>query len=113
MSVRELNGWTPRTFTRHRYDDGGRLIETVSRQESRWTPSEVAVLLASRRENLGPHGIPMDQALDPTNKNRFEVEAVRDFAQAELNRVKATYQDQYKHDDVDSIQFHVTLRDEE
>jgi len=51
----------------------------------------------------------MDQALDPDNQGRFRVDVVRDFAQAAINRTKAEYEAQYKHDDLGSLQFAVVL----
>jgi len=71
------------------------------------------VLLASRRENIGPHGVAMDEALDPDNQGLFRVDVVRDFAQAAINRTKAEYEAQYKHDDLGSLQFAAVLVDPE
>lgn len=109
MSVRALSGWTPRTFTRHHYDDDGRLAESVSWTESEWTPDGVALLLASRRENIGPHGVPMDQALDPANAGKFRVLIERDHAQQSINKIRAELEEKYKHDDPSSLQFRATL----
>jgi hypothetical protein len=81
----------------------------VSWTETRWTPEEVALLLASRRENIGPHGVPMEEALDPDNEGRFAVKAERDYAQRAVNTVKAEYETKYKHDDPGSLMFRAEL----
>ena len=109
MTVRELSGWTPRQFTEYTYDDQGRLERAVTVTESRFTPQEVALLLASKRQNVGPHGIAMDQALDPENRGKFVAVASRDYAQAELNAVQKHYRKKYPHDDLDSLQWRVEL----
>jgi hypothetical protein len=109
VTVRELSGWTPRQFTQHTYDDDGRLERSVTWTESRFSPQEVALLLASRRQNIGPHGIAMDEALNPDNRGRFVAVASRDYAQAELNAVQKHYRKKYPHDDLESLQWRVEL----
>lgn len=113
MSVRELYGWTPRTFTRHTYDDVGRPLETVSWTESRWSPAEVSLLLASRRQNVGPHGVPMDEALDDANAGRFRVKVTRDYAQMAVNKTRHEYEKNYPHDDLSALMFRAELPAEE
>jgi len=108
VSVRELYGWTPRTFTRHT-DADGRVSESVSWTESRWTPEEVALLLASRRRNLGPHGVPMDEAMDPANRGRFVAEAATDFAAQAVAAAKKKYESDYAHQDLSSLMWSARL----
>lgn len=108
MSVRELYGWTPRTFTRTT-DADGRVTESVSWTESRWSPEDVALLLASRRRNVGPHGVPMEDALNPDNKGRFVVEAVRDFAADQVTATKKQYERDYGHQDLSSLMWSARL----
>lgn len=99
MTVRELNGWAPTTVT---FDAAGEVV-SVTVQEPRFTPHEVDVLLASRREDLKPrgeHGLPLSVATDPNNRGRFKVGLpTRDFAQealdAEREKYRKTYGDDY------------------
>ena len=65
----------------------------------------MALLLASRRENIGPHGVPMEEALNPDNAGKFVVKAERDYAQQAVNSVRADYEVKYKHDDPGSLMF--------
>jgi len=81
----------------------------VTWTESPWTPAEVALLHASRRENIGPHGVPMEQALDPDNAGKFVVKAQRDFAQQAVNATRAEYETKYKHDDPASLMYRAEL----
>lgn len=108
MSVRELYGWTPRTFTRHT-DADGRVSESVSWTESRWPVEEVSLLLASRRRNVGPHGVPMDQALDPANRGKFIVEATTDFAAEAVATTRKKYETDYAHQDLSSLMWSARL----
>lgn len=69
----------------------------MSWTETRWTPSEVALLLASRRENIGQHGVPMDQALDPKNKGKFVVDATLDLAAYAVASQREAFRKDYSH----------------
>lgn len=62
------------TVTRYEYDDDGRMVRSVAVAEPEWSPDDVAFLIASRlaERELGPHGIPMSEALDPANQFAFE-----------------------------------------
>jgi hypothetical protein len=104
-----LYGWTPRTFTRHSYDGKGRLSESVSWTETRWPAGEVALLLASRRENVGPHGVPMDEAMNPDNANKFVVKANRDYAQMAVSAMRRDYEKKYPHEDLSAFMFRAEL----
>lgn len=61
-----MYGWEPVETTEYIYD-GDRLVRTVTRRESEWSPDQVALLIASRRAEaeLGPYGIPLSRATDP------------------------------------------------
>lgn len=83
----------------------------MSWQESPWTPEQRALLLASRRENIGPHGIPMHEALDENNRDRFGVKVQRDYAQMAVNRVRKDFEKRYAHDDISALMFHAELAD--
>ena len=109
MSVRELYGWTPRTFTRYEYDSDGRMAGSVSWQESPWNPQQVSLLLASRRENIGPHGVPMDQAMDENNRDKFGVKVTRDYAQMAVNKVRKDFEKRYPHDDLSALSYRAEL----
>lgn len=52
MTVRELHGWTPKTVT---VDAEGNVV-SVAVTQSRFTPREVTLLLASRRAESAPRG---------------------------------------------------------
>ena len=49
------------------------------------------------RENIGPHGVPMEQAFDGANKGRFRVDATVDLAALAVAQTQASYREQYKH----------------
>ena len=94
-----MNGWAPSTRT---YDAEGQLISfTVS--EPRFTPGEVDLLIASRRnddEPRGPHGFTIAEATDPKNRYRFRPGVRRrDFAQevlkAQIKADQRTFGDDY------------------
>lgn len=63
-------------------------------REAEFSPQDVADLEAFREHEslVGPHGIPMSEALDPENRGKFKVKVLRDFAQAELDRKRAELQ---------------------
>lgn len=89
MTLRELSGWTPKTFTLN--PDGG---VSVSVTEPRFTRVEVARLIAARRkanEPRGEHGWPLSEATDKKNMGRFRLgEPVTDFAaKAEAEGIKS------------------------
>lgn len=49
MSPRRLAGWEAAEVTTFEYDEAGRLSRTITVRESEWDDDQVAVLLASRR----------------------------------------------------------------
>lgn len=88
------------------------MVESVSWTETRWPPGEVALLLASRRENIGPHGVPMDEAMNPDNAGKFKVKVLRDYAQMDVTAMRETYRKKYPHDDLSSLMFSAELPDQ-
>lgn len=60
-------------MTTYEYD-GDRLVRAVTVREPEFTPGGVALLVASRRweAELGPHGFPLSEAMDPANQFAFE-----------------------------------------
>lgn len=65
-----MQGWEPAEVTTFEYD-GDRLVRSVTVREPEWSMYDVAVLLASRRRAVGPHGIPVAEATDPANREAF------------------------------------------
>ena len=73
--------------------DGNVLSVTV--HEPRFTATDKALLLASRRDERarGSHGLPLSETTDPSLQNEWEVPLpTTDFAQAKLNAAKESYQ---------------------
>lgn len=93
MTVRELNGWTPKTYTVG--PDG----VTVTVTESRFTRQEKVLLLASRRADAAPrgrHGLLLSETTDPENQFKFRVPfPTTDWAQAEVDKAEAAYRAKY------------------
>lgn len=95
-------GWEPETVTEYHYDDTGRLAGTVSRSEPEWSADDLRLTLAQWAwdQNLGRHGIPMDEATDPGadpndygNPLRFVVgKPVTDWAE----KARLDAQDKYR-----------------
>jgi len=88
---------------RYEYDDAGRLVRSVSIPESEWSPEDVALLVSSRiaERELGPHGIPMSEAMDPANQWAFTGpdNPVVDFAEKnKRDRMDAYYKKYDKKD---------------
>lgn len=89
MTLRELGGWTPKTFT-----IAANGTVSVSVTEPRFTRVEVARLIAAQRkaaERRGDHGWTLAEATDKNNMGRFRLsEPVTDFAaKAEAEGIEA------------------------
>ena len=71
-------------------------------QEPRFTPAEVDILLASRREDetpRGEHGLPLAVATDPKNQGKFRTGLpLRDFAQEKLDAEREAFRTKYGDD---------------
>ena len=84
--------------------DGGLISTTV--QEPRFTPDEVAILLASRREDMRPRnaqGILLSEATDPANESAFEVPLpLTDFAEKALSTEQKKYRQRWGDDALDN-----------
>lgn len=111
MTVRELNGWAPKTVTLG--PDGQVLSVTVT--QPRFTARERHLLLASRRVEKvlrGKHGIPLDEAMDPANQFAFEVPVPPpvDWAQRKLNEAQDRWRKDHPDDDIDSRMWSVRQR---
>lgn len=90
-------------------------VLSVSATESRFTPREVACLLASRRaENAprGSHGLLLSEATDPANKDTFTVPLpITDFAAKALRREQEAYEKRWGKDSMHDTLWRVQMRD--
>jgi hypothetical protein len=107
VTVRELNGWAPRSVT---LDADGNVV-SVTAAAPRFTPRERALLLASRRAEKvqrGRHGIPTSEATDRRNQFSFKVPPPsQDWAQKKLNEVQAAYEKSHPGVDMGSLLWRV------
>lgn len=105
-----MHGWAPAQVT---YDADGTVL-SVTVQEPRFTPGEVALLLASRRaekEPVGRHGIPVSEATDPANQFAFEAVGPRvDWAQSAINDAEAAFEASSAEGDHRAVMFGVRRR---
>lgn len=71
-----MHGWEPAEVTTYEYE-GDRLVRSVTVREPEYDADELALLLASRRRQgeIGSHGIPMSEAMDPANQFRFDAQS--------------------------------------
>lgn len=46
ISVKRFDGWEPKRTTTYRYDDDGRLVESITFTEEEWDPQQQAWMLA-------------------------------------------------------------------
>lgn len=83
----------------------GELV-AVTITESRFSRSEVALLLASRRSERAPrgqHGLLLSEATDPDNQFKFKVPApITDHAQVALSAAKDAWVTKNKGTDPDT-----------
>lgn len=99
ISPRRLDGWEPAETTTVYSPDGEVVSQTITVREPEFTPTDVAVMLESRRldaQPRGPHGLLLRDATDPAmnpfsvdSRGRFVAEPVIDFAQDAIDRAKA------------------------
>ena len=90
-------GREPVERTEHFDADGNLTGFTVVCRDPEFTREDVALLLASRRleQEMGPHGIPMSEALDPANQFAFEApeKPVIDWAEKTARDASDRYYD--------------------
>lgn len=88
-----MNGWEPAESTEYVYDSEGKLLRTVTRREAEWTRDEVALFIAARRvsADMGPHGIPWSEAMDPGAKFVADAVPSQNAAVAAVARAKDAY----------------------
>jgi hypothetical protein len=67
VAPKRLAGWEPVEVTDYIYDDTGRVVQTVTSREAEFDEEQVDLLLAVKqlRDDVGPHGQPMTEAIDP------------------------------------------------
>lgn len=110
VTVRELNGWSPRTVT---LNTAGEVV-SVTATEPRFTRGEVALLLASRRSEMAPrgsHGFLLSEATDPKNQEAFTVPLpTTDFAERALIRARKKYAEQWGGDALDATLWRAELQ---
>jgi len=91
VTVRELNGWSPKTVT---LDVDGNLL-SVSATEPRFTKEQVALLLASRRAESAPrgdHGLLLSETTDLANQFAYKVpDPIKDWAQVAVDKKRAEW----------------------
>lgn len=105
ISHRRLMGWQGAETVSHEYDDGGRLIRSAVERESEWSPYERALMVAFQNlvSQTGTHGHLMRDALDPDV--RWSAEAVKDHAQAAIDRMRDQYRTDYPEDPLHGVFF--------
>jgi len=72
VAPRVLSGWAPSELTEYEYDEGGRLLRSLSITESPFDVEQVDLLLAIReyQRGLDQNGIPFERATsDQANPN--------------------------------------------
>lgn len=88
-------------------------VLSVSATESRFTPREVALLLASRRADSVPrggHGVKLSEATDPANRDAFTVPLpTTDFAAKALRRSQDAYEKRWGKEAMDDTLWRVEM----
>lgn len=115
IAPRRLDGWSPKRFVEHVYDDDGRLIRSVEFVEPEFSIDDVGRLIAARRlRNVprGPHGHPIEEATsrdsDPSSHkatHRYVVSARRDFAQQAIVRAQEEWKKSHPDTDMSDMIF--------
>lgn len=107
MSPRRLAGWEPAQVTTFERDFWGRVVRSVTVQESEFSPSDVDVLIASRRRDAlprGPHGHLLSEATDPESQYKWRAQLpITDFVAKELNAAQENYSKKYPDADMSSL----------
>ena len=78
----------------------GRVKRIVTVREPEFSATDVEALTAfmAWKRSLGAHGIPMDEATDPKNRNKYRGHFEVDFAQAAVERRREQMRKQYPDD---------------
>lgn len=88
---------------------------SVAVTESRFTPREVALLLASRREENAPRsstGIKLSDATDAANKDAFSVPLpITDFAAKALRKEQDAYEKRWGKEAMHDLLWRVQMND--
>lgn len=111
MTVRELHGWSPKSLTLNA--DGS--VASVTVTQARFTPREVALLLASRRSEHAPRsstGILLADATDPAKSDAFVVPLpTTDFAAKALRIAQRKYEQRWGEESLDDTLWRVEEKD--
>lgn len=95
------------------------LVGSVTEREPEWSRADVEALIALlEAQRVGAHGYPVSEAVsplgDPSNPDREWDWVVplptKDFAQAELDRVRNQYRESYPDADLSSLLWRVEKR---
>src|SRR5690606_3854254 len=74
VSLKRWNGWEPHEVTEYEYDDGGRVVRTVTTREPEWDDESRAYVLALaeyERSVCGGCGGWLPETTDPKNEGRY------------------------------------------
>lgn len=84
--------------TRYVYD-GDRLVESVTVRSPEFTADDLALLRASvERDRTNQYGVPLDEAYDKKNINKWHGASMVDFSAAVVDRYKDQLRKQYPDD---------------
>jgi len=104
-------GNEPATVTHIEYDGHGRAVTVISTREPEFSERDRLMILAQRRADDVPrnaYGIPVSEAIDPANRDAFEVPLPdMDFPAATLARAQKKYSKTYPDADMDSLRWSV------
>lgn len=80
------------------------MVRSVAIPEPEWSAEDVALLVASRQQEreLGSHGIPLSEAMDPANQFKFRGQDAPKVDYAEKARKDAEAAFYKKHDTKDN-----------
>jgi hypothetical protein len=81
--------------TTYEYDGDGRVVRSATVREPEFSDLDVATLIEARRRQRvkrGPHGYPINEAMDPDNQFAFKADKpVRDWAMAALHQAQKAW----------------------
>lgn len=118
VSPRRLMGWEPAEVTTCEYDEGGRLVRSVTVREPEYDLSDLASLLRNRADALAPrggHGHLLSEAMNP-NADRSSWDAKyryvavgprKDHAQAAIDAARREMEAKYPDADMSALHWAV------
>lgn len=97
MAPSRLHGREPRQVTTYTYDEGGRVVRSVTVREPEWTKQDLAeasALLQVEADTCRGCGQPMSESTQVEAEDGYDVDLpTRCHACTELNRVRDRYED--------------------